>query len=82
MIGDLEFVGQGLGTLIIEEMVKQAFELYLDIEVIVSAPQRDNKASCRALEKAGFILKEVRKLDSDCISDAGVSCIYFRTRAG
>ncbi len=82
MIGDLEFVGQGIGPLIIQQMVKHAFELYPDLEVIVSAPQQDNKASCRALEKAGFTLKEARKLDSDCISDAGVSCIYLRTRTG
>ncbi len=82
LIGNLDFVGQGIGPLIIAEMVKHAFELYPDIEVVVSAPQQDNKASCRALEKAGFSLIESRKLDSDCISDAGVSCIYFRTRSG
>ncbi|MBS1955048.1 MAG: acetyltransferase [Cyanobacteria bacterium SZAS-4] len=80
LIGNLEFVGQGIGPLIIQEMVKQAFKLYPDVDVVVSAPQQDNKASCRALEKAGFSLKEARKLDSDCISDAGVSCIYIRTR--
>lgn len=80
LIGNLEFVGQGIGPLIIQEMVKQAFKIYPDIDVIVSAPQQDNKASCRALEKAGFSLRESRKLDSDCASDAGVSCIYFCTR--
>jgi len=80
LIGNIEFTGQGIGPLIIEAMVKHAFEFYPDIEVIVSAPQQNNRASCRALEKAGFTLKEARKLDSDCPSDAGVSCIYIRTR--
>lgn len=80
LIGNLEFVGKGIGPLIIQEMVTLAFEIYSDIDVVVSAPQQENRASCRALEKAGFILKESRKLDSDCISDAGVSCIYFHTR--
>lgn len=80
LIGNLEFIGQGIGPHIIREMVKRAFELYTDIDTIVSAPQQDNRASCRALEKSGFTLKECRKLDSDCISDAGVSCIYFCTK--
>jgi aminoglycoside 6'-N-acetyltransferase len=52
----------------------------LDIDVIVAAPQADNRASHRALEKAGFPLADERQLDSDDPSDAGPSAIYTLTR--
>ncbi len=80
MIGNPMFVGRGIGPLIIEKMVQLAFEIYPDCAAIVSVPQQANRASCLALEKAGFVLKESRKLDSDCPSDAGISSIYVRSK--
>ena len=40
----------------------------------------DNPASRRALEKAGFQLREIRDLDSDDPSDAGPGAIYVKSR--
>lgn len=48
--------------------------------MIVTAPQADNYASRRALEKAGFTLLEERQLDSDDPSDDGPSAIYALMR--
>jgi aminoglycoside 6'-N-acetyltransferase len=48
--------------------------------VIVAAPQADNHASRRTLEKAGFTLADTRQLDSDDPSDAGPTAIYTLTR--
>ncbi len=76
LIGDERYIGRGIGPEMIREIVQTSFNTYSDVDVIVSAPQKDNSASCRALEKAGFTLKEERKLDSACISDSGISCIY------
>lgn len=80
LIGNPDFVGKGIGPAIISKMVTKAFELYPECDAVVSVPQKENRASCRALEKAGFTLKESRILDSDCPSDAGTSCIYVFLR--
>jgi aminoglycoside 6'-N-acetyltransferase len=76
LIGDLDCVGKGLGPIMIRQMAAKALEIYPDCDTIVSVPQERNRASCRALEKAGFTLVDVRKVDSDCPSDAGISSIY------
>lgn len=80
LIGNPDFVGKGIGPAIISEMVIKAFQLYPACNAVVSVPQQENIASCRALEKAGFKLKESRMLDSDCPSDAGTSCVYIYLR--
>ena len=51
-----------------------------DVDVIVVTPQAANRASCRALEKAGSTLAEVRHLASDDPLDAGPSAIYVLRR--
>jgi aminoglycoside 6'-N-acetyltransferase len=76
LIGDEQATGKGIGSRAIRAIADIAFAMYADIDLIVSAPQKDNMASCRALEKAGFVLAEERKLESDCPSDAGLSRIY------
>ncbi len=76
LIGDSKYAGKGIGVLAIQKIVEIAFNLYPDIHAVLSVPQKDNRASWRALEKAGFKRMDERKLESDCPSDAGVSYIY------
>jgi aminoglycoside 6'-N-acetyltransferase len=56
------------------------FDLYPDVVTVVAVPQADNRASRRALEKAGFRLLGERDLDSDDPSDEGISALYARAR--
>jgi aminoglycoside 6'-N-acetyltransferase len=76
LIGEPECIGQGAGSAAIRSICKIAFELYKDISCIVSVPQKDNIASCLALEKASFQLVAQRKLESQCPSDSDISSIY------
>jgi aminoglycoside 6'-N-acetyltransferase len=76
LIGASDCMGKGIGSSAIRAIKNIAFNIYSDVEVIVSVPQKENQASWRALEKAGFERIDERKLDSDCPSDSGVSYIY------
>lgn len=76
LIGEPAHCGRGIGSAMLADFVDVVFATYPDIGEIVSAPQRANRASCRALEKAGFVLVEERLLESDDPSDSGVSAIY------
>lgn len=67
LIGQARHRGHGIG-------------LYPDVDVIVSVSQKDNRASCRALEKAGFALLSERELNTGDPSDAGISAIYRLVR--
>lgn len=80
LIGDVDFTGKGIGSNAIRLISKVAFDLYSEVDVVVSAPQKANFASCRALEKADFKCIDQRKLDSDSPSDAGISSIYALQR--
>jgi aminoglycoside 6'-N-acetyltransferase len=80
LIGDTRFTGKGIGAQAIREIAKIAFAIYPEIKVVLSVPQKENRASWRALEKAGFDRVDERKLESDCPSDAGVSYIYAFSR--
>jgi RimJ/RimL family protein N-acetyltransferase len=80
LIGDNHFTGKGLGQIAIKNIVEIAFNLYPEIDVVLSAPQKDNRASWRALEKAGFERVAEKQLHSDCPSDAGLSYIYALKR--
>lgn len=80
LIGAPEHCGRGVGTAVLAEFAKLVLDRYPDIATVVAAPQRDNRASCRALEKAGFTLLETRDLQSDDPSDFGVSAIYVLPR--
>jgi RimJ/RimL family protein N-acetyltransferase len=76
LIGEANQRGRGVGSAAIASFTPRVFAWYPDVEVVVAAPQADNCASRRALEKAGFTLVEERQLDSDDPSDAGPSAIY------
>jgi aminoglycoside 6'-N-acetyltransferase len=75
LTGEVGRCGQGVGSAAISLFAPWVFACYPDVAVIVDAPQVDNYASRRALEKAGFALLEERQLDSDDPSDAGPSAI-------
>lgn len=53
LIGDAGQRGQGVGSAAIASFTPRVFAWYPDVEVILAAPQADNYASRRALEKAG-----------------------------
>jgi aminoglycoside 6'-N-acetyltransferase len=76
LIGEPDSLGKGIGSEAIRAITKIAFDLYPEVEFVVSVPQRDNVSSCRALESAGFDLVHERKLQSKCPSDEGISRIY------
>lgn len=80
LIGDSDRCGRGVGSAVIAEFATLVFDLYADVEVIVAVPQAANRASCRALERAGFELVEERDLGSDDPSDAGISAVYVLRR--
>jgi aminoglycoside 6'-N-acetyltransferase len=79
-IGEPDLTGRGHGSAAIDAVVGIAFDIYPDVDCVVAVPQAENRASCRALEKAGFTLTDIRDLNSDDPSDAGLSAIYVRRR--
>ncbi len=80
LIGEVNYTGKGIGSNAIRLIAKIAFDLFTDVNVVVSAPQAANIASCKTLEKAGFKRVDKRKLESTSPSDAGISCIYTLQR--
>ena len=65
--------GHGIGSAAIAAFTAVVFGLYPHVDVIVSVSQKDNRASCRALEKAGFALLSERELNTGDPSDAGIT---------
>lgn len=80
LIGDVSCTGRGLGTRAIEEFTALLVADWPDIEQVVVTPQQANRASCRALEKAGYTLRWTGRLDSDDPADAGTTALYVRNR--
>jgi RimJ/RimL family protein N-acetyltransferase len=80
LIGEDGQRGRGIGSAAIAAFTAVVFGLYPEVDWIVSVPQRDNRASCRALEKAGFTLLEERELNSGHPSDAGIGAVYGLAR--
>ena len=80
LLGDATRVGAGIGTAMIERFTTKLFTDLPEIDVIVVTPQADNRASCGALERAGYEHVWRGRLDSDDPSDAGTSAIYVRRR--
>ena len=60
-IGDPAFVGRGLGTALIAELVRCA-RAQLPDAPILAGPSAANTASRRVLEKNGFVLVDVRDI--------------------
>jgi RimJ/RimL family protein N-acetyltransferase len=80
LIGEADRCGHGIGTAAISAFTGVVFTLFPEVSVIVSVPQRDNRASCRALEKAGFTLSHEGMIDSADPSDSGVAAVYVLHR--
>jgi aminoglycoside 6'-N-acetyltransferase len=80
MIGLSDRVGRGVGTAMIAKFTDLVFKDYDDVQTIVVTPQRANRASCRALEHAGYSLVAVGRLDSEDPADEGDAAIYARHR--
>lgn len=80
LIGESDNCGRGLGTALVAALCARALALFPEVTGIVSAPQADNRASRRVLEKNGFRLLDVRELDSDDPGDSGPSALYLRER--
>jgi aminoglycoside 6'-N-acetyltransferase len=81
LIGVEDLTGRGIGPRMIAGCVAEGFELYPDLSAAVVAVQQDNRASWRALEKAGFQRAWSGQLESDDPSDAGPSHIYVLLRS-
>jgi aminoglycoside 6'-N-acetyltransferase len=79
-IGDPDRCGRGLGTAVCVAFTRLIFSLYPDISVIVAYPSKHNHASCRALDKAGFVRLAEHKLDSDDPAYADISAVYVLPR--
>ena len=80
LIGVAAATGRGLGTEMISTFTARLFDDHTDVQTIVVTPQRANRASCRVLEKSGYRLVWVGRLDSDDPSDAGDSSVYVTHR--
>lgn len=80
LIGAVDRVGEGAGTFAIEAFTARLWRDYPDVQAIVVTPQQANRASCRALEKAGYQLRWTGLLDSDDPSDSGPAALYTRDR--
>ncbi len=81
LIGVAAATGRGLGTAMILSFTGRLFDDDNDVQTIVVTPQLANRASCRVLEKAGYRLAWVGRLDSDDPSDDGDSALYVRHRS-
>lgn len=80
VIGDRRFLHRGVGSAAIQELSHLVFDVYRDVDHIVVTPQASNRASCRVLEKAGYVLRWVGQLDSDDPGDAGPAAAYVLER--
>jgi RimJ/RimL family protein N-acetyltransferase/aminoglycoside phosphotransferase (APT) family kinase protein len=81
-LGEPGLTGQGLGSQTIAQFAQDALTRYPEATKVVAAPQQENVASWRALEKAGFERVWAGQLDSDDPSDAGPAYVYCLQRDG
>lgn len=80
LIGPPGSLGRGIAPAAIRACAARLFGLHPEVATVVAVPQRANRASCRALEKAGFTLVREADLESDDPSDSGISAIYACAR--
>jgi aminoglycoside 6'-N-acetyltransferase len=75
-LGAGELTGKGIGSRAIARFAGETLARYPEVPLVVAAPQQDNVASWRALEKAGFERLWAGQPDSDDPSDAGPAYVY------
>lgn len=80
LVGEADLVGRGLGSAAIDAFTAGVFADWPDVARVVVAPQLGNRASCRALEKAGYRLAWHGMVDSEDASDTDESAVYVRER--
>ena len=80
MIGEVDFVGRGIGSRLILDFSQRLFDELLDVMTIVVTPHAGNVASRRVLEKSGYEHVWTGSLDSDDPADSGPAAIYVRHR--
>ncbi len=81
LIGPVRHRGRGVGSAAIRAFGALVLDWYPQAAGVVAVPLAANRASCRALEKAGFRHLESREIATDDPSDAGVNAIYLLPRA-
>ena len=81
LIGEVDGLGRGLGSRVVDDFSNRLFEECPDVATIVVTPQAGNVASRRVLEKSGYDHVWTGSLDSDDPADAGAAAIYVRHRA-
>jgi aminoglycoside 6'-N-acetyltransferase len=79
-LGDPDLTGRGVGSRAIAGVARATLIRYGEAAQVVAAPQQDNIASWRALERAGFERIWAGQLDSDDPSDAGPAFVYSLRR--
>jgi aminoglycoside 6'-N-acetyltransferase len=79
-LGDPDLTGRGVGSRAIDQFAQATLVRHGEATQVVAAPQQDNIASWRALEKAGFERIWSGQLDSDHPSDAGPAFVYALRR--
>jgi aminoglycoside 6'-N-acetyltransferase len=80
LIGDEAMTGHGYGPEMISMVVADSWATYPDIPAVVVDVLQDNRASWRALERAGFHRVWDGILESDDPSDQGPSYLYLQSR--
>ena len=80
LIGPPDRRGRSVAPAAIAAFARELLALHPDLAVVVAVPQLANRASCRALEKAGFAFSRVTGLDTDDPSDIGPAAVYVYAR--
>jgi aminoglycoside 6'-N-acetyltransferase len=82
LIGVETETGRGLGTQMIAALVVDCWTTLPDVQAVVVDVLQENRASWRALERAGFQRVWEGMLDSDDPSDDGPCFLYVSPRPG
>ena len=80
LIGIETLLGRGLGPLIIDQFVREAWSRFPDAPAVVADVLQANRRSWRALEKGGFERRWAGTIHSDDPSDDDPVYLYVRRR--
>lgn len=75
-IGEPDLIGQGIGTRMIAAALTYVRQQAPDVAGALIDPEQGNRASCRALEKNGFRLVDVRQIQDPGEPVLGPTAIY------
>lgn len=80
-IGEPQLIGRGLGPQLIAQFVQKLFDDFHDVDTVSVGVLEGNRASSRALGKAGFRRLRSQFLESDEPWDRGAGYVYVQTRS-